>query len=75
MRTVAVVSILFFGWLLKETGYIEGENVAIANRPAEGQYDRLPALATELVRRQVGASSIAPCVIALNRSLPLSPSH
>ncbi len=38
---------------LKETGYVEGENVAIVNRSAEGQYDRLPALATELVRRQV----------------------
>ena len=38
---------------LKETGFIEGENVAIANRSAEGQYDRLPVLAAELVRRQV----------------------
>ena len=38
---------------LKETGYIEGENVAIVNRSAESQYDRLPALAAELVRRQV----------------------
>jgi putative ABC transport system substrate-binding protein len=33
---------------------VEGENVAIANRSAEGQYDRLPALAADLVRRQVG---------------------
>jgi putative tryptophan/tyrosine transport system substrate-binding protein len=38
---------------LKETGYIEGEGVAIASRSAEGQYDRLPALAVDLVRRQV----------------------
>jgi ABC-type uncharacterized transport system substrate-binding protein len=38
---------------LKDTGYVEGENVAIEYRWAENQNDRLPELATELVRRKV----------------------
>jgi putative ABC transport system substrate-binding protein len=38
---------------LKETGYVQGQNVAVEYRWAENQYDRLPALAADLVRRRV----------------------
>jgi putative tryptophan/tyrosine transport system substrate-binding protein len=38
---------------LKETGYVEGQNVAVEYRYAENQMDRLPALAADLVRRRV----------------------
>ena len=37
---------------LKETGYIEGQNVTVEYRYAENQYDRLPMLAADLVRRR-----------------------
>src|SRR5262245_58517504 len=40
---------------LKETGYVEGHNVAVEYRWAENQYDRLPALASDLVGRRVTA--------------------
>jgi len=39
---------------LKESDYVEGQNAAVEYRWAEGQYDRLPALVADLVRRQVG---------------------
>ena len=38
---------------LKEIGYVEGQNVAVEYRWAENQYERLPALAADLVRRRV----------------------
>ena len=45
---------------LKETGYVEGQNVAVEYRYAENQYDRLPALAADLVRRRGGDRSRRP---------------
>ena len=46
-------SLLWFKRGLAETGYVEGRNVAIETRWADDQYERLPALASELVQRQV----------------------
>jgi putative tryptophan/tyrosine transport system substrate-binding protein len=40
---------------LRESGFVEGQNVAIEYRWAQGHYDRLPTLATELVRARVAA--------------------
>ena len=52
---------------MKQTGYIDGQNVTIEFRWAEGHYDRLPEMAADLVRRKVAvlvSTGGSPSVIA-----------
>src|SRR6476620_6516587 len=60
-RTPEVVAARLRGFRrgLKETGYVEGENVAIVYRFAENQIDRLPELVADLVRRKVDVIATA----------------
>jgi putative tryptophan/tyrosine transport system substrate-binding protein len=63
---------------LKDEGYVEGQNVAIEFRFAEGQIDRLPALASDLVRREVnvfvatgGTGSVVKAKPVVPKTIPI----
>jgi putative tryptophan/tyrosine transport system substrate-binding protein len=59
---------------LKETGYVDGQNVAIEYRWANGQYDRVPAIAAELARRRPAVIvANAPGVLAVKAAITTIP--
>jgi putative ABC transport system substrate-binding protein len=59
---------------LSESGFVDGQNVAIEPRYAEGHYDRLPALADDLVGRQVAviiAGGTSKPALAATKTIPI----
>lgn len=58
---------------LKEVGFVDGQNVLIESRFAEGQFDRLPALTTELVNRKVNVIVTTNGTITAVKAIPFVP--
>jgi putative ABC transport system substrate-binding protein len=53
---------------LKESGYVEDQNVAIKFRWADGQYDRLPAAGDPMCRRETARQVDSPCICTVQLS-------
>src|SRR5688572_17779668 len=62
--------ITVFKQSLADAGFVEGRNLQIEYRWGEGQYDRLPAMAAELVRRRVDVIVATPTVSGLAAKMP-----
>ena len=58
---------------MKESGFVEGQNVAIEYRWAEGHFDRIPAMVADLVQRRVAVITIpnTTAALAATQTIPI----